>query len=123
MSKIDELDNKYIVLKIKDLDEYIGNGLDRDLFESLCKKVNHLRETDGKSPNKYVVLNLEDEISLSYLNNEMTDMVHTRVMETVDSRTALKPAVVDDVAVILINSILKRQSQTTQIVDDHAQGE
>ena len=123
MSKIDELDNKYIVLKIKDLDEYIGNGLDRDLFESLCKKVNHLRETDGKSPNKYVVLNLEDEISLSYLNNEMTDMVHTRVMATVDSRTTLKPAVVDDVAVILINSILKRQSQTTQIVDDHAQGE
>lgn len=96
---IDKIDmEKYIVLKREDLDNYIGNGIDRDAFRAILNKIAHLRTKDGKTKNKYLVLNMQDKIDLFYLSNELGRLNNRS--------SAPKFAKIKDIAVDIVNSIL-----------------
>lgn len=104
MSKeIKELDmNKYLVIKTADLDNYIGKGLDRNIFEAVCKKIEHLRTKEGKPDNKYLVLNLDDDFSIHYLFQRIA-----LLNEKTRFNQKWRELKIKDIAVDLVNAILK----------------
>jgi len=98
------LESKYIVIKTDDLNKYIGKGIDRDCFEAICKKINHLRKKENKDPSpEYVVLNLDDEIDLLHLDNQIRINGHSRY------------AKVRDIAPEFVNAILKAKKTSETI--------
>ena len=77
MKTIERLDDKYIVIKREDLDNYFSQftrgvfTTDNELkiinnipFKIVLEEIIKNREAHGKSENHYVVLNMADEIDL-----------------------------------------------------------
>lgn len=92
---IKKLDNKYIVIKRDDLN--LLSEFEKDIFNQLCGRIEAIREETGKTPNNYVVLNLDDTTSISYLLYELSSILHA------EHRGNYK---IDDIATTLVNSIL-----------------
>lgn len=101
--EIKKLDmNKYLVLKIEDIEELCQT--DRDNIEKVCDKIRINREKKGKPENQYLVLNLDDDIDWDYLTN-WRNVVHP------DNRK-LK---VKDISVALVNAVLKAKGETSEL--------
>jgi hypothetical protein len=111
MKKITKLDQKYLVVKREDLEEYFSQftkGLfttdkeqkyiDKIPFNTVIDAIRIKRTFLGKKENSYLVLNLDDKIDIRYLLNELQRLIN-RPSPTKDK--------VRDIAVDLVNAILK----------------
>ena len=96
---ITELDDKYIVVKREDIHKYLkGNSRyhTEDGFYSYLNVIKIHRNQAGKKDNRYVVLNLEDELDLTFLTAQLERLL------VKDTNVNVK-----DIAVDLVNAILK----------------
>lgn len=111
MEYIKRLDDKYLVIKLDDLDNYFSQFKDgiftsdnelriNDLirFRAVRDGVAKKREAQGKSKNHYVVLNMSDEIDLC-------DLIH-RLYEKHKSMGETNECYVKNIATDIINAIL-----------------
>jgi|GEM_PF-5717360 hypothetical protein len=96
MQEIEELGEKYIVIKREDIGWLSEHN--RNHFWRILGMVRWNRESRGKQPNNYVVLNLEDKINVGYLLENIPDSSEAEYEEF--------NLPVKDMSVILINSIL-----------------
>lgn len=98
---IKELDNKYVGLfKKEDFDELPNKY--HHWLSAIQFAIDDVRTAEGKEPfgkNRYVVLNLDDEIDVRYLIEQLKKKITVGYYET-DSQ-------VKDIAVDLVNAILK----------------
>lgn len=97
MKEIKHLEDKYVVIKWDD----IGLGLKLEQKEELymiLKTIQTYRKAQNKKENRYVVLNLDDEIDLDMLRRSLNVC-----------RLKYTPCYykVKDIAVDLVNAILK----------------
>lgn len=97
MEEINELNDKYLVLKWKDITDGLSNEHIKE-FADLVQRIDAYRRLGRERPvNKYVVLNLDDEANIDYIISKMVS--HTERLNT--------PYVpIKDIAVDLVNSIL-----------------
>ena len=106
---ITKLEGKYLVIKKKELDEYFSQFtrgvftteeeqklIDQIPFNTVIEVIKKERERQGKKPNKYVVLNLEDELDLNFLTAKLERLLVN------DNNVKVK-----DIAVDLVNAILE----------------
>ena len=104
--EINELDNKYIVVKWQDV--FNPNSLTTEEYDVFMKCLNHISENRkriGKHNNKYVVLNLDDELVIDYLLDAIE--AHKKDLNT--------PYIaVNDIAVDLVNAIIKARNPQIQ---------
>lgn len=70
---IKELEDKYFVLKGKDIGEFLSKD---EMFQlhDLSMKISEGRKAVGKKDNRYLVLNLDDEIDVNDNGTLMTAM-------------------------------------------------
>jgi hypothetical protein len=101
MQEINELENKYLVIKRDDL-RYLGLVGTQEL-DRICTIIQTRRQMDGKQQNSYVVLNMEDMISIPYL----LENIPTASAVNYDEDGNLE---VKDLAVMLVNAILHAES-------------
>ena len=105
---ITELDDEYLVIKKEDLDRYFSQFtrgvfttkeeqklINQIPFNTVLEVINDERERQGKKPNKYVVLNFEDELDLNFLTAQLERLLVN------DTNVKVK-----DIAVDLVNAIL-----------------
>lgn len=113
---ITKLDDKYIVVKREDINNYLkGNSRyhTEDGFYSYLNVISIHRKEDGKKDNRYVVLNLDDKISLAHLSGKLTELIHKRMLARLDEEKGtlhdviVEPTKVKDIAVDIVNAILK----------------
>ncbi len=105
MKEIEELDQKYLVLKWDDI-----NNLTFELQQMVNKVSITIRQNRlnvGKKTNDYVVLNLDDEFSMPYLNARIQYIITKRMYDVFYEKKQNLPLKIKDIAIILINSILK----------------
>ena len=97
MKEIKELDDKYLVLKWKDITEGL-NDEHIKAFADLVQRVDAYRRLGKeKSVNRYVVLNLDDEANIDYLIHKMVE--HTKHLTT--------PYIsIEELSIDLVNAIL-----------------
>lgn len=93
---------KYLVLKWDDIHSELSPR-ERELLASMIKTCNHKR----KSINQYLVLNLDDAFNMPYLNGKIQDIITERMHNVMFGKAANAPLKIKDIAVILVNSILK----------------
>lgn len=74
MDKIKELDNKYLVLKWEDINNNLSQERKQQLDE-MIGLITHVRATEGKLPQSYVVLNRNDDINLGGLMHEIHNII------------------------------------------------
>ena len=119
--RVTELADKYIVVKREDIHKYLkGNSRyhTEDGFYSYLNVINIHRKQDGKKDNRYVVLNLDDEISLAHLSGKLIEIIHKRMLEHLDEEkgtlheTILEPTKVKDIAIEIVNAILRAKDIT-----------
>ena len=98
MEEIKELDDKYLVLKWRDVTEGL-NEENTKVFADLVQKVDVYRRLVKEKPvNKYVVLNLNDNIDIQKL---IVDL------EAIDAHTTFPKFVkVNEIATTIVNAIL-----------------
>ena len=114
MKKKKRLDDKYLVIKKDDLDNYFSQftrGIfttDNELkiinnipFKIVLEEIIKNREAHGKSKNHYVVLNMADEIDLCDLIHLLYDR---HKLESENDKCCVK-----DIATDIINAILCAQ--------------
>ncbi len=65
--EITKLDDKYLVLKWSDINSALDAPMQKLHFINLVEEIQHHRKVNNKKNNNYVVLNLDDEISIDYL--------------------------------------------------------
>lgn len=70
MKEIKELENKYLVLKWDDINNLDFNH--RQMIQEAVLSILRNRAHAGKNEHNYVVLNLDDDISIQYLH----DIIH-----------------------------------------------
>lgn len=111
--EITELDmDKYLVVKRDDLERYFsqftkgvftteqeGKYIDSIPFNLVLEEIQNQREAEGKPQNKYLVLNLDDEIDQNHLIRKLNLTPTT------------PPLKVKDIAVALVNAILKTKEK------------
>jgi hypothetical protein len=128
--RVTELTDKYIVVKREDIHKYLkGNSRyhTEDGFYSYLNVINFHRKEDGKKNNQYVVLNLEDDISLAHLSGKLTELIHKRMLAHLDEEKGTlhdvitDPVKVKDIAIDIVNAIL-RAKEITAIEDAQASG-
>ena len=91
---IEEISEKYLVLKHADIKKHL-NQKNRDELDRILTMVANARVNEGKPrSNEYVVLNMDDKFKVSVFYKEMTKVV------------AEHPRKVRDCAVALVNTIL-----------------
>lgn len=114
MIEITELEDKYLVLKKEDLNRFFSQftkgifttkeeqrHINKIPFNTVLKEIQAYRKSMGKKDNRYVILNLDDDIDLSNLK------------ATLSLRTAYNPTgkpiikKVNSIAVALVNAVLK----------------
>ena len=103
---ITELDDKYIVVKREDIHKYLkGNSRyhTEDGFYSYLNVINIHRNQAGKRDNCYVVLNLDDEISIDYLIEKLKRFY----IDSGKFAGEYEEPRVKRIAVDLVNAILK----------------
>ena len=119
--RVTELADKYIVVKREDIHKYLkGNSRyhTEDGFYSYLNVINIHRKEDGKKDNRYVVLNLEDDISLAYLYGKITEIIHKRMLAHLDEEKGTlqevseDPIKVKDIAIDIVNAILRLKELT-----------
>jgi hypothetical protein len=119
--RVTELADKYIVVKRDDVHKYLkGNSRyhTEDGFYSYLNMINIHRKEDGKKDNRYVVLNLEDEISLAHLSGKLTEIIHKRMLAHLDEEKGTlheviaDPIKVKDIAIDIVNAILRAKDIT-----------
>ena len=106
ITKIDM--NKYLVVKREDLNKYFSNYvsgvfitdkeqkfIDKIPFNVVLKEIQAMRECEGKKENRYLVLNMDDEI----------DIIEIR--KALYNKNSMHENHVKDIAVDLVNAILK----------------
>jgi len=98
MEEIKELDDKYLVLKWRDITEGL-NDENTKVFADLVQKVDAYRQLVRDKPvNKYVVLNLDDNIDIQKL---IVDL------EAIEANTPEPKIIqVNDIATVVVNAIL-----------------
>lgn len=96
---VEELENKYFVLKGNDIGKFLTKD---EMFQlhDLSMKISEGRKAEGKHDNEYVVLNLADPIDLS-VHSSIMDKMLLLDDDTGDKRT------VEDIALSLVDSIVK----------------
>jgi len=110
---ITKLEDKYLVIKKKELDEYFSQFtrgvfttkeeqklIDQRPFNTVLEIIKEERERQGKKTNKYVVLNLDDEIDLTFLTAQLERLL------VKDTNVKVK-----DIAVDLVNAILNAKKR------------
>jgi len=113
MTEIKKLDDKYLVIKKEDLDRYFSQFtrgvfttkeeqklIDQRPFKTVIEVINEERERQGKKPNKYVILNLDDKIDINSISQHLQNIIH--FPEKYPDKIKVK-----DIAVDLVNAILK----------------
>lgn len=118
MNEIVKLDDKYVVIKTEDLEKYFsqftkgiftteeeGKVIDRVPFNTVLEEIKKDRESFGKHPQNYVVLNLDDEIDLEYLVFKIQEKYHKLGI------SGLYKIKVEKLAVDLVNAILKTKGE------------
>ena len=95
MEAINELDNKYLVMKWDDVRNNLSLSQRRELV-SIIQYNDKCRELEGKEENNYVVLNLDDKIDIIYLTKQL-DRILSRILK------------VEDIATDLVNAVLKAE--------------
>lgn len=73
MDKIKELDNKYLVLKWDDINNYLPPERKQELNE-MIGLITHARATKGKLPQSYVVLNQSDDCDIDHLSHKINQL-------------------------------------------------
>ena len=115
---IKEIDyNKYLVLKIEDLDRYFSQFtsgifttdkeqkfMDNIPFSTVLKEIEKIRKSENKKDNKYLVLNVDDEISINELIKLISD--RCKKLEIEDYYNVPIKVISTDI----INAILKLKS-------------
>ena len=115
---MEKLDDKYLVIKKEDLERYFsqythgiftteeeGKVIDRVPFNTVLEEIAKDRDESGKTPNNYVVLNLDDKIDVGYLRAIWLGM---------------GVLTVSDVATELINAILRVQKNDNKLNSNDA---
>lgn len=118
MEKITKLNDKYLVIKKEDLDRYFsqythgiftteeeGKVIDRIPFNTVLEEIEKDREQNGKTPNNYVGLNLDDEIDLEHLVFTIQEKYHKLGI------AGLYKIKVEKFAIDLVNAILKTKGK------------
>ncbi len=99
MDKISKIDfKKYIVIKSNDL--RILSKEEIDIFEKILLKIESSRLINGKSINKYLVLNTNDNFNAQYLFDKMKNFKKLGRSDYYNS------VLVSKLAIHLVNSIL-----------------
>ena len=119
MEKISKLEDKYIVIKTEDLDNYFsqythgiftteeeGKVIDRIPFNTVLEEIVKDREIYGKTPNNYVVLNMDDQIDLKYLRLQIQKTIENKIFDRHEGSEKIESKV-SDVAIGFVNAILK----------------
>lgn len=115
--KIKSLDDKYLVLKKEDLERFFSGYtkgvfttdeeqkiIDNIPFKTVLEGIWNDRVANGKAGgNKYLVLNMEDEIDLKNLSWYLAQ----HIPPIKDYKAEAKPHLIKHVAVDIINVILK----------------
>lgn len=94
--EITELEHEHLVLKWIDIKDSLTNHGLKDLDE-IIHAVNIPRINEGKPPQEYVILNLNDELDIDYL-------IHKLMAHKIKSPTPYVS--VKDISVDLVNSVL-----------------
>ena len=89
----------YHIMLFRDHKEDEEKYDDVDCFEAILNKTNHLRAKEGKLQNRYLVMNLDDEIDTYYLLSKIPVTI-TKYLQ------------VRDIEVHLVNAILKAKEQS-----------
>jgi hypothetical protein len=119
--KVTELVDKYIIVKREDIHKYLkGNSryYTEEGFYGYLRVVNTHRKEDGKQDNRYLVLNLEDEISLAYLSGKITEIIYKRMLAHLDEEKGTlheviaDPIKIKDIAIDIVNAILRAKDIT-----------
>ena len=112
MDEITELDeNKYLVLKHEDIDNALGKDIKK--FVELIQRVDGYRVRQGKTVNKYLVLNQTDQFDPMPL---AVEIINTYERNRLNLPEELSNTV-EDIAVPLVNSIL-RMKETQEVMED-----
>lgn len=117
--EIEELDNKYLVMKWDDVRNNLSQSQRRELV-SIIQHNEKCRESEGKKDNDYVVLNCADKIDLSVwspilkrikeLEASHQILIHENKSKTRrETRHDGKPDYVKDIAITIVNAILKAE--------------
>ncbi len=109
---ITKLDDKYFVAKIEDLDDL--DDLRTGHFKDIIYALESIRKGKGKKKiyPSYLVLNLDDEFSMPYLNEKVQDIITTRMHKAFFDDKENLPLYIKDIAVDLINAILKAKGKS-----------
>lgn len=114
--EIEELEPKYFILKVEDIQKYLTKE-DMDALHDLSMKISSRRKREGKTENEYVVLNLDDEFATGYINTKWTEFVWHRLNGHFDEENGewndgpFEPATIREIAPMLVNSILRAEYQ------------
>ena len=76
IEQIDELDNKYLVLKWDDINNNFSQERKQQLDE-MIGLITYARAAKGKLPQSYVVLNRSDNINLGGLMHDIHNIIDT----------------------------------------------
>jgi hypothetical protein len=107
MNKIKELDDKYLVLKWDDIDKLPKKQFDK--MAEVIDEIGSMRTKEGKTYlNKYLVLNLADEIDTLFLSYQIAAKSYKIWREAGGNiKESFKKHTVKDIALDIVNSILK----------------
>ena len=112
MDEITELDeNKYLVLKHEDISNALGKDIKK--FVELIHRVDSYRVRQGKTVNKYLVLNQTDQFDPMPLAVEIINIYERNRLNMPEELSNT----VEDIAVPLVNSIL-RMKETQEVMED-----
>ena len=101
--------SKYLVLKREDL-SWLSER-ERDIFFEALEKIDNSRKRNNKLQNKYLVLNIDDTFSMPHLNAQIQDIITKRMHNAMFEKMVNIPLKIKDIAVILVNAILKTKGK------------
>lgn len=111
MDEITELDeNKYLVLKYEDIDDALGKDIEE--FVELIHRVDGYRARQGKTVNRYLVLNQTDQFDPLPLVIDILNSYENNL-----DKGFPQPNKIEDIAIKIINSIL-RMEETQEVMED-----
>lgn len=103
--EIKEIDmHKYYVLKGEDIKKYLSFE-EREELRDIYFKIYSRREQEGKKENQYLVLNMDDEMYIKYLENLFGEI--RKEFRRLHQPEGEHKVTVRDIAVDLVNAILR----------------
>lgn len=118
MEEINEIDfNKYLVLKQEDIDNELSPRQKANLA-SMQRTIGAEWMKKGKKyTSTYIVLNIDDNISLAHLNTKLTELIHNKMLAHMDLEAGTLKDVVNShtkvryIAVDILNAIMKTKDE------------